>query len=324
MNTLKKLAVIAPLLLAGGCAIDADESMDVTWLEPQNMSDPLQDGEERFGEGVTPFADIQVADSRYVFVEMADENGHSLGVGSVNILGPNSAAASQDDRLADASPLDFYLAITPEGTAIPSQLAVYERELAEPQGWLIEKMESEQTTTPRGICVNSTFKDAIRNLDPDINDETDWSLNQTPSSGNSSRWRGPSCFPDTQCGVPKWHSYNYRAGNNTYDMHNLDEMALGAVACQMSSARAVWVNGSLISDHAGPELFFHFRTASGSVGNVFTRDLTQSDRLNLFTWVWWGAPVVGNEVNVDWKISWDKVLGGDKFDMGMRGEHKGW
>jgi hypothetical protein len=280
----------------------------------------LADGEERFGEGVTPIADVYFGNSRFIFVQISGTDGEPAEVATIEQTSPNTPDPSEDARLSDATPLDLFLAITSEEMEIPDELLVYEEQGLGERGWFLEEVQHADRIVPRANCNNSDFRASLRNWRPEINDGEIWRLNT--GVGDGGNWTGPVCGTALSCNNPTFFSLFNNLDD--YSLFNVDEMKQRVAICSMNPSRRVCANSGGCISHLGPTVRFEFRRQNNaSTGQVFSRDMTAADLNTVWRWRWHGSPIAGQH-NWDWRIRINHVKQGDQFDLGWIFEHRGW
>ena len=276
MRTVGKLVASASMLGLLACADigeplpeDDTQSEDIAPDEATETEEPaLRDGEERFGDGVTPIADVRVEDSRFIFVQIAGPDGQPAGVATIHQISPNTPDPNQDPRLSSASPLDLFLAITPEGTDVPEELHRYGDERLGERGWFLDELSSAERIVPRAACNNNDFRAALRNWRPEINDGEFWRLNTSVGVGGS--WTGPVCGTALPCSSPSFYSLYNNA--NSYSLFEVDEMKQRIAICAMNPSRTVCSTLGGCNTHLGPTVRFQYRTENNaSTGQVFRK-----------------------------------------------------
>jgi len=283
-------------------------------LDADGEASHLEDGEERFGPSVTPLADVRVKASRFIFVEVG-----TSGVGVIHQRAPGAADPTQDARLANASALDLFWAVTSAEIEVPAQLGTYEKHDLGARGWYLEELGRLDETSPRAICNNSEFQASLRNWLPQINDGELWRLDLSAAEGTD--WVGPACGSALACDNPSFYSLYYSAGS--WSIGNVDDMKQQVAICAMNPSRSICSNFGGCISHLGPTVRFQYRTENNaSVEQVFVRDMTASDLNGYWNWYWFGNSTEWN--NLDWRIRIDDVKQGDLFDMGWIWNHNGW
>ncbi len=315
-------AIIAmPLTLNLGCDEDSDSAeaqAEQSPEAPESLGEPLQDGEERFGEGVTKFSEVNVSGTRLLFLNVADRD---TGAESMALIegGPLGAISlSIEPAFMEASLLDIFFATTGPEVAIPAEL------LGEPdhglgeRGWFVEKLVRGEYVIPRSVCTNSGFKTALRNWAPAIVGTETWVLDSTPNGGGQG-WTGPhpphlggSCKTCTS----SWYDYFYN--DEDWYINTVDTIKLSIAACKIDS-RPTLTSGDQALTHLGPSVGAWYRAQDNVTMNlIYLRDMAGPE---YYRFAWIGNASV-NDRDYRWRIS--DARDGDVFDMGYIWSHEGW
>lgn len=337
MSHFKFLLAASTLLLASAC--DAPEDPFDREAEPLAVeldedggslaaAQPLlEDGEERFGEGVTVLDRVALAGgTELTFVHLDIEGEASLGVIEQQPAGAPSLA---DVGMDDASVLDLYLAITGPETEIPAPLLelAANNELGE-RGWLEQRIargDFDLVAEPDVVMAacDAGFQSWLTNWNSQVTDGQRWGLNEDPDS--DADWYGPTeplgtGIACTNCSETWWHRDYY---NDQFELFNVDEMKMGVDACNIGYRPPLTAGNTTLS-HYGPTLRFRYRTENNaSSGEVWSRDLTAAEEGTHWRWYWLGSSTSGFN-DYDWTIEIANARAADRYDLGFMWNHHGW
>lgn len=328
INPLLLVAMTAtPVTLLNGCddagapepgAAEVDEEDEV---DADNEAElPLRDGEERFGEGVTNFAEVEVGGTRFTFVTVDDASSDGQMFGLLEGQGPGGISLADEPALAGVSMLDLFLALTEDDAELPEELLGEEDHHLGPRGWFSDKASRGEYPVSRAICTNADFVDTLEDWDPAyvlIDGGAWWDFDSSPGVGEPYWLHGA---PSGGCGncdpaADGWWVYH----TLDWTIGNVDAAKLQVAVCNLDSHPAVAGN-----PHEGPTVTFGYRTENNASAPVaWQRDMAATDVGNFWRWYWVGTTTAGQH-QFDWRIS---IRGGrdfDSFDMGIAWDDFGW
>ncbi|MCH9682329.1 MAG: hypothetical protein K0V04_12905 [Deltaproteobacteria bacterium] len=329
------LVSASPMLLATACDTEHDsfeaealglDDADAPALDRLTET-PLQDGEERFGEGVTPLDRLTLpGGTELTFVHLDIAGEASLGMIEKQ---PAGAVGLADLGLESASPLDIYLALTDAETEVPAPLRALslDHELGA-RGWLGEQLDGGafELTAPPDVAAaacDAGFQSYLTNWQPQVSENYEWGFNEDPDS--DSDWYGPTeplglGIACSDCSETWWHRDYY---NDQFEIWNVDEMKMAVSACSIGWRPSISAGNQTLS-HYGPTLRFRYRTEGNvSSGQVYSNDLEEAEEGGRWRWYWGGTPASGDN-DYDWTIEIANGRASDRFDIGFVYDHHGW
>lgn len=342
IKALISLSATSAALLAGACdapvesfdreaedlalEIDAEEEEQEAADAERSAADELafEDGEERFGEGVTLLDRIEMAGGTELsFLHLDIEGEESVAV--IERVPPGALPLSAVG-MEDASALDLYLAVTEPEDEIPVALLhlADDNQLGE-RGWLdqqIDRGDFDLTSEPdvQTSACNAGFEGYFEGWTFGW-DVKELHLNEDPTTDPD--WEGPR-DPDlgiTCSGCSNWY-FRDRVPNDAYELYNIDEVKLGYFACDIAWRPTIETNYGNDLPHYGPIVKFRYRTeGNAATGQVYSKDLLEADEGTDYFYHWTGNSSFND---YDWNIA---ILGGrsaDRFDFGFAGQHHGW
>ncbi|MEX1367136.1 MAG: hypothetical protein AB1Z98_28675 [Nannocystaceae bacterium] len=290
---------------------------------------PLKDGEERFGEGVTPLDRVTLSGGlELTFVHMDIGGEESLGVIEHQPLG---ALGLADLGIDDASsPLDLYLALTGPTTEVPEALRrlAVDNQLGE-RGWLDQQVargDFDLAAEPNIVTAacDGGFQSYLTNWRTDIDEYVRWALGE--DIDNDTSWYGPSDplglgIGCTDCTETWWHRDYY---NDQFEIYNVDEMKMAVSACAIGWRPDITTNYGHVLEHYGPTLRFRYRTENNAATvQAYSNDLAESEEGGRWRWYWYGSSASGDN-DFDWTIEIANARATDLFDLGWFWNHNGW
>lgn len=311
------LAVDEDPALTGDPDVEADTGEAVI-VDDQSLAGFLQDGEERLGEGVTKFSEVDVAGTRLLFLSVVepDTGAQSLLLLEGGKIGTVSLGA--EPALADASLLDIFLAATEADVPVPDELLGHIDHRLGARGWFVDKVLRGEYLLPRSLCTNSDFQDALRDYTPAIDGGELWRLDSSPGGGNAD-WNGPD---EPRLGIAcsncqaLWYYHNYQS--DEWPVANVDANKQAIKVCSVGSRPQVCASSGCIA-HLGPEVQFWYRTGgNASTHFVWSADVSQGEYWRL---PWTGDPTDNDR---DWRFRIMHAVSADSFDIGYIWEHHGW
>lgn len=339
IKSLISLSATSAALLAGACdapvesfdreaedlALEADAEQEQEDAELSAADEiALEDGEERFGEGVTLLHRAELAGGTELsFLHLDIEGEESVSVIERLPVGALSLSAL---GMEDASALDLYLAVTEPGDEIPVALLhlADDNQLGE-RGWLnqqIDRGDFGLTSKPdvQASACDAGFEGYFEGLTHSW-DVKELHLDEDPTTDPD--WEGPR-DPDLgiSCGgCDNWY-FRDRVPNDAYELYNIDEVTLGYAACSIAWRPDLETNYGNDLVHYGPIVKFRYRTENNAAyGQAYSKDLLESDEGIQYFYHWAGNSTYND---YDWDIA---ILGGrsaDRFDFGFAGQNHGW
>ncbi len=312
-------AVAAPLALNWGCdAEDAggpqaeentpEELEDGAKTDAEETEVPLRDGEERFGKGITPFHEVEVAGTRFRFLRVDNPD---IGPSSVALLVSQSSdgiAIAQEPALAEASMLDMFLAITDDDVPLPEELLADEDHELGPRGWFADRAARGDYPVFRSLCNATNFESALVNWLSYINDTTaPWVHDTSPTEANWGMDSVPGC---SGCNFSRYST-------TAYPIDNADELKAAIQICALGSHPTVGGQADF-----GPSVWLKYRTQTLSTGNFWHRDIPASETGTTHSLRWLGSQNGDNDWDFKWEIS--EAVISDGFSMGLVKEGWGW
>jgi hypothetical protein len=318
ISRLFSLAALAtPIALSPACDSepdDGDAQAEQTPAAEQPAEEaelpPLRDGEERFGEGVTRVAQVELQGTQLMFLSL---NMPGMEKPSLELLEsgtPGTISVGSEPAFARGSLLDLFLAVTEPEVAIPEALLGEPNNSLGERGWFLKNLAENKYTLPRSVCTDSEFESALHAYMPTIDGDEDFIFNMGPGGTG---WLGPDddAYGFGDCSTCPYVWYDYMWLTWPAEPSNVDAAKSGVAICTLGHRPGIKFDGYTYT-HVGPQISFAHRTeGNASTQTVYTKDVSQPGWYRLGHM---GKPLI--DKNFDRKVEILNAVQGDTFDIG--------
>ncbi|MFY0535600.1 hypothetical protein [Nannocystis pusilla] len=326
-------ALAAPIALSSACDSGSDDGEAQAQPAPELEQPaeeaklpPIRDGEERFGEGVTKVAQVELHGTRLMFLSLELPGMEKPSLELLEAGTPGTISVGIEPAFANGSLLDLFLAVTEPEVAVPEALLGEPNHALGERGWFLKNLAENKYVLPRvNVCNDSEFIDALHDYQPTIDGDENFIFGM--EVGETSGWIAPQNDP-IDFGIActgfcpdQYHAYMYNSYDWPAEPDNVDAAKSGIVVCTLGSHPNIMsTSNGQTYNHVGPDIQFWHRTENNaSVNLLFSNDISAP--------AWYRLGEVGNSTsnkNFDRKIKIVNAVEGDIYDIGHVWEDHGW